>query len=122
MPGSSSISTNKSASCQRWCARPPTPPPPTHPPAPPPGDTAPQAARPAELLQDFGYGAENHAVPADLVRACGMASITNLIVRRHYGPAGSGRPIALNPPGDLGPPGEGRTHHPSHPHTTHHPT
>ncbi|MCW5238579.1 M20 family metallopeptidase [Verminephrobacter eiseniae] len=78
----------------------------------PPGDNAPHAERTAELLQDFGYSAEKHAVPADLVRACGMASITNLIVRRHYGPAGSGRTIALNAHGDVVPPGEGWTHDP----------
>src|SRR6218665_2300278 len=102
MPGSSSISTNKCASCKRWCACPPTPPPPTPPPA----------GRRPELWQALGWGAKKHAVPAALVRACGMASITNLIVRRHYGPAGSGRTIALNAHGDVVPPGEGWTHDP----------
>lgn len=78
----------------------------------PPGNNTPHAERTAELLQEFGYSAEKHAVPAELVRACGMASITNLIVRRCYGPAGSGRTIALNAHGDVVPPGEGWTHDP----------
>ncbi|MCD2511500.1 M20 family metallopeptidase [Comamonas endophytica] len=73
----------------------------------PPGNNAPHAERTAELLQDFGMQAEKHAVPAEEVEAYGMQSITNLIVRRPYGPEGSGRTIALNAHGDVVPPGEG---------------
>jgi acetylornithine deacetylase/succinyl-diaminopimelate desuccinylase-like protein len=73
----------------------------------PPGNNAPHAERTAALLQDFGMQAEKHAVPTPEVQAYGMESITNLIVRRPYGPAGSGRTIALNAHGDVVPPGEG---------------
>ncbi len=73
----------------------------------PPGDNAPHAERTAELLQGFGLHAQKHPVPADAVRAAGLASITNLIVRRHYG---SGPTIALNAHGDVVPPGDGWTH------------
>lgn len=78
----------------------------------PPGDNAPHAERCAELLQGFGYQAEKHAVPAAEVRACGLESITNLIVRRAFGPPGSGPTIALNAHGDVVPPGEGWTQDP----------
>ena len=76
----------------------------------PPGDNAPHAEKTAELLQAFGFDAEKHAVPAAEVQACGMQSITNLIVRRRYG--AGGRTIALNAHGDVVPPGEGWTHDP----------
>jgi succinyl-diaminopimelate desuccinylase len=75
----------------------------------PPGNNAPHAERTAELLQDFGFAAEKHAVPSDEVKAYGLESITNLIVRRHYG---EGQTIALNAHGDVVPPGEGWTHDP----------
>jgi acetylornithine deacetylase/succinyl-diaminopimelate desuccinylase family protein len=75
----------------------------------PPGNNAPHAERTAELLSAFGYEAEKHAVPQAEVTACGLQSITNLIVRRNYGP---GRTIALNAHGDVVPPGEGWTHDP----------
>jgi acetylornithine deacetylase/succinyl-diaminopimelate desuccinylase family protein len=75
----------------------------------PPGDNAPHAERTAELLQAFGFEAERHPVPLAEVRAGGLESITNLIVRRRYGP---GRTIALNAHGDVVPPGEGWTHDP----------
>ena len=75
----------------------------------PPGDNAPHAERTAELLQEFGFEAEKHPVPADEVRAYGLETITNLIVRRKYG---EGRTIALNAHGDVVPPGEGWTHPP----------
>ena len=78
----------------------------------PPGNNAPHAERTAELLKDFGYDAEKHVVPESDVKAYGMESITNLIVRRPYGAAGSGRTIALNAHGDVVPPGEGWTHDP----------
>jgi succinyl-diaminopimelate desuccinylase len=75
----------------------------------PPGNNAPHANRTAQLLREFGFVAEKYAVPDDEVRAQGMQSITNLIVRRKYGP---GRVIALNAHGDVVPPGEGWTHDP----------
>lgn len=76
----------------------------------PPGHNAPHADTTAELLQAFGYQAEKHPVPAADVQAQGMQSITNLIVRRRFGPGG--RTIALNAHGDVVPPGEGWTHDP----------
>ncbi|GAB2823715.1 M20 family metallopeptidase [Comamonas piscis] len=78
----------------------------------PPGDNTPHAERTAELLQAMGYTAEKHVVPQADVEAYGMASITNLIVRRPFGAAGSGRTIALNAHGDVVPPGEGWSHDP----------
>ena len=75
----------------------------------PPGNNAPHAERTAQLLQAFGYEAEKHAVPAAEVKAYGLESITNLIVRRKYG---AGRTIALNAHGDVVPPGEGWTRDP----------
>ncbi len=76
----------------------------------PPGNNAPHAERTAELLAGFGYTAEAHPVPEADVRAQGMASITNLIVRQRFGEGG--RTIALNAHGDVVPPGEGWTHAP----------
>ena len=75
----------------------------------PPGDNAPHAERTAELLERFGFTAEKHPVPAAEVRAAGLASITNLIVRRPYG---AGPVIALNAHGDVVPPGDGWTRPP----------
>jgi len=75
----------------------------------PPGNNAPHAERTADLIRAFGFEAEKHSVPSDEVRAYGLESITNLIVRRRYG---EGRTIALNAHGDVVPPGEGWTHDP----------
>ncbi len=75
----------------------------------PPGNNAPHAHRTAELLSAFGFQAEQHPVPAENVKAYGLESITNLIVRRPYG---AGPTIALNAHGDVVPPGEGWTHDP----------
>ena len=75
----------------------------------PPGNNAPHAERTAELLNAFGFEAEKHRVPEADVRAAGLQSITNLIVRRKYG---AGRTVALNAHGDVVPPGEGWTHDP----------
>ena len=75
----------------------------------PPGDNAPHAERTAELLHEFGFEAEKHAVPDWAVQEHGLASITNLIVRRRYG---EGPTIALNAHGDVVPPGDGWTHDP----------
>ncbi len=76
----------------------------------PPGNNAPHAERAAELFDAMGLGADKHPVPPELVSAAGLQSITNLIVRRHYGPGG--KTIALNAHGDVVPPGEGWTHDP----------
>ena len=75
----------------------------------PPGNNAPHAERTADLLKAFGYEAEKHAVPEAEVKAYGLESITNLIVRRKYG---AGKTIALNAHGDVVPPGEGWVHPP----------
>ena len=76
----------------------------------PPGNNAPHAERTAELLAAMGYTAERHAVPEADVKAAGLQSITNLIVRRRFGDGGP--VIALNAHGDVVPPGEGWTHDP----------
>lgn len=76
----------------------------------PPGNNAPHAVRTAELLTAYGMHAESHVVPEDIVRQAGMQSITNLIVKRQYGPGG--RVLALNAHGDVVPPGEGWTYPP----------
>lgn len=76
----------------------------------PPGNNAPHARRTAELLQAMGYAAEAHAVPSEEVKAYGLESITNLIVRRKF--SDGGPVIALNAHGDVVPPGEGWTHGP----------
>ena len=71
----------------------------------PPGDCAPHAARAAALLEAFGFAVERHPVPEDLVKANGMLSCTNLVVRETFG---SGGPtVALNAHGDVVPPGLG---------------
>lgn len=75
----------------------------------PPGNNAPHADRTAELLQGFGFEVEKHPVPAQDVKDYGLESITNLIIRRHYG---AGKTIALNAHGDVVPPGDGWTHDP----------
>nr|WP_315489813.1 M20/M25/M40 family metallo-hydrolase [uncultured Rhodoferax sp.] len=75
----------------------------------PPGNNAPHAERTAELLRGFGFDAEKHAVPEAEVRAAGLESITNLVVRRKYGP---GTTVLLNAHGDVVPPGEGWTKDP----------
>ena len=76
----------------------------------PPGNNAPHAERTAELLKGFGFEAEKHPIPEAEVKAYGMESITNLIVRRRY--SETGKTIALNAHGDVVPPGEGWTKNP----------
>ena len=75
----------------------------------PPGNNAPHAERTAELLAEFGFSAEKHPVPQAEVRAAGLESITNLVVRRKYG---AGINVLLNAHGDVVPPGEGWTKDP----------
>jgi acetylornithine deacetylase/succinyl-diaminopimelate desuccinylase-like protein len=72
----------------------------------PPGDNAPHAQHTAELLEAMGYRAERHAVPAAEVKAAGLTSLTNLIVRRRFG---AGPVMALSAHGDVVPPGDGWT-------------
>jgi succinyl-diaminopimelate desuccinylase len=75
----------------------------------PPGDCARHAALAAELLEGLGLTVERHTVPQELVRAHGMMSATNLVVRRRFG---DGPVVALNAHGDVVPPGEGWTRDP----------
>jgi acetylornithine deacetylase/succinyl-diaminopimelate desuccinylase family protein len=70
----------------------------------PPGDCAPHAKRTAELLEALGFTVERHPVPADLVKANGMISCVNLVIRRKFG---DGPVVALNAHGDVVAPGEG---------------
>jgi len=70
----------------------------------PPGDCAPHAKRVAELLEGLGFTVERHPVPSDVVRANGMISATNLVLRERFG---AGPTIALNAHGDVVPPGLG---------------
>ena len=72
----------------------------------PAGDCAPHADATAALLEGLGFTVERHVVPAATVRAHGMVSVTNLVVRRRFG---DGPVIALNAHGDVVPPGEGWT-------------
>ena len=75
----------------------------------PPGNNAPHADRAADLLRAMGLDVEKHPVSEAEVRAAGLESITNLVVRRRYGP---GKSVLLNAHGDVVPPGEGWTHDP----------
>ncbi|MFZ6749376.1 M20 family metallopeptidase [Undibacterium sp. Ren11W] len=75
----------------------------------PPGNNTPHAERTAELLQGFGLEVEKYAVPEVEVRAAGLETITNLVVRRKYGP---GKTVLLNAHGDVVPPGDGWTKQP----------
>ncbi|HJV01303.1 MAG TPA: M20/M25/M40 family metallo-hydrolase [Burkholderiaceae bacterium] len=76
----------------------------------PPGNNAPHADMVAELIKAYGWQAEKHAVPSDVVHDYGMESITNLIVRRPYQPGGP--TVALNAHGDVVPPGDNWTYPP----------
>ncbi|WP_377807538.1 M20/M25/M40 family metallo-hydrolase [Azospirillum sp. A29] len=74
----------------------------------PAGDCAPHAVRAAELLEAMGFTVERHPVPAELVRANGMISATNLVIRHRFGDGPTPGPtVALNAHGDVVPPGEG---------------
>ncbi|WGF88266.1 M20/M25/M40 family metallo-hydrolase [Marinivivus vitaminiproducens] len=75
----------------------------------PSGDCTPHAEKAAALLEGLGFTVERHVVPADRVVAAGMASATNLVVRRTFG---DGPVVALNSHGDVVPPGEGWTQDP----------
>lgn len=75
----------------------------------PPGDCAAHAEVAAGLLEGMGFTVERHPVPPGAVRANGMVSATNLIVRHRFG---DGPTIALNAHGDVVPPGVGWTRAP----------
>jgi succinyl-diaminopimelate desuccinylase len=77
----------------------------------PPGDCAPHAKRTAELLEALGFLVERHVVPDALVKANGMVSCTNLVVRVRFG-TDTGPVIALNAHGDVVAPGSGWTSDP----------
>ena len=76
----------------------------------PPGHNTPHAVRTQALLAEMGLHAEAHPVPAAEVQACGLQSLTNLIVRQRF--AADGPVVALNAHGDVVPPGEGWQHAP----------
>jgi len=75
----------------------------------PPGNNAPHAEHTAELLHAMGLEAEKYPVPPEMAQAAGLQSVTNLLVRRRFGP---GRTVLLNAHGDVVPPGEGWTYDP----------
>lgn len=75
----------------------------------PPGDCHAHAECAAVLLEQLGLTVERHPVPAELVKANGMVSATNLVVRHRFGP---GPTVALNAHGDVVPPGAGWTRDP----------
>jgi len=75
----------------------------------PPGNNAPHAERTAEMLGMMGFTAERHKVPDAVVKAAGLTSITNVVVRHRFS---DGPTIALNAHGDVVPPGDGWTKHP----------
>lgn len=78
----------------------------------PPGDCANPAERAHELLESLlDLEVETDVVPDAVVKANGMISATNLIVRRRFG-QGHGPTIALNAHGDVVPPGRDWTHDP----------
>lgn len=77
----------------------------------PPGDCSPAAERAHELLESLlDLEVEKDIVPESVVKANGMISATNLIVRRRFGHGGP--TIALNAHGDVVPPGRGWTRDP----------
>ncbi|WP_446718138.1 M20/M25/M40 family metallo-hydrolase [Cupriavidus sp. OTU4054] len=76
----------------------------------PSGDCAAHGQRARALLEQLGFTVEAHKVPEDKVRAAGMISATNLIVRKQFGTGGP--TIAMNAHGDVVPPGLGWTRDP----------
>lgn len=79
----------------------------------PPGDCAAHADRALDLIEKIGLSVEAYPVPAETVRAAGMVSATNLIVRHRFGSTPENGPtIALNAHGDVVPPGLAWEHDP----------
>ncbi|MEC7944416.1 MAG: peptidase M20, partial [Pseudomonadota bacterium] len=70
----------------------------------PPGDCAAHSKLLARLLRNLDFEVEEHPVPDATVKAAGMQSVTNIIVRHKFG---DGPTIALNAHGDVVPPGSG---------------
>jgi acetylornithine deacetylase/succinyl-diaminopimelate desuccinylase-like protein len=75
----------------------------------PPGDCARHAAVARADLEALGLRVQSHPVPAAEVKAVGMISAVNLLVRVEFG---AGPCIALNAHGDVVPPGQGWKHDP----------
>jgi len=75
----------------------------------PPGDCVPHAEATARELEKLGFVVERHPVPPALCQPHGMIAVTNLVVRKRFGP---GPTIALNAHGDVVPPGAGWTEDP----------
>jgi acetylornithine deacetylase/succinyl-diaminopimelate desuccinylase-like protein len=75
----------------------------------PPGDCLPHALVTAAELEKLRFAVERHPVPTELCQAHGMIAVTNLVVRRRFGP---GPTLALNAHGDVVPPGAGWTEAP----------
>ena len=73
----------------------------------PPGHCHPHAERTAQLLEELGFAVERHPVPEEAVKANGMISCTNLVVRQRFGSGGA--TVACNAHGDVVPPGMGWT-------------
>ncbi|OGA04056.1 MAG: peptidase M20 [Betaproteobacteria bacterium RIFCSPLOWO2_02_FULL_62_17] len=73
----------------------------------PPGDCRQHGMRARRLLQALDFKVRAHPVPAETVRAAGMQSAVNLVVRENFGPLRGGPVIALNAHGDVVPPGLG---------------
>jgi acetylornithine deacetylase/succinyl-diaminopimelate desuccinylase-like protein len=76
----------------------------------PPGDCAAHAERARGLLEALGFAVEAHPVTTAAVRAAGMVSAINLIVRKRFGEGGPC--LALNAHGDVVAPGLGWTRDP----------
>jgi succinyl-diaminopimelate desuccinylase len=72
----------------------------------PPGDCRPAAERAARLLKELCFKVERYPVPEKLVRAAGMKSAMNLVVRERFGKSKT-PVVALNAHGDVVPPGLG---------------
>lgn len=78
----------------------------------PPGDCTTPAERAHELLESLlDLEVDTDVVPDAIVKASGMLTATNLIVRRRFG-HGTGPTIALNAHGDVVPPGSDWSHDP----------
>lgn len=76
----------------------------------PAGDCDAHGKRAKELLEGLGFTVEAHKVPDAQVKAAGMISATNLVVRKQFGTGGP--TIAMNAHGDVVPPGLGWTKDP----------
>jgi succinyl-diaminopimelate desuccinylase len=70
----------------------------------PPGNCVRHAEATARELEKLGFAVERHTVPQALCQAHGMVAVTNLVVRKRFGP---GPTLALNAHGDVVPPGDG---------------